>query len=261
MTKICTKCHKEKPLTEFYKSNRVKDGRRADCGECNKNSVSERHKKDPEAERARQKRWRENNPDKVKEQYKKSRPKMREWVRERYANDEEYRQKTILSVRAYRENPKNKEAVRKSRKNSMEKKKRDPKFRITMNLRRRMNTVLLNYTKDSSTIKLVGCTWEELRAHIESQFTEGMTWENYGKLGWHLDHIRGCANFDMSDPEQQKACFHYTNLQPLWWYDNLLKKDLSMEEFEKKKKDWVFASTEIETKYSVSDSPPTSNNT
>lgn len=107
----------------------------------------------------------------------------------------------------------------------------DPKFRISINLRRRMNTVLLNYTKDSSTIKLVGCTWDELRAHIENQFTDGMSWENYGRFGWHLDHIRCCAEFDFSDPEQQKECFHYTNLQPLWWQDNLLKRDMSMEDF------------------------------
>lgn len=245
MKKVCSRCHQEKFLTEFYRDKNAKDGRRADCGECNKNSVSERHRKDPEAERARQKRWRENNPDKVKEQYKKSRPKMREWVRERYAKDEEYRNRVILDVRKYKANPKNKEAIQETRKKSRQKSMQNPKFRISLNLRRRMNTVLKNWTKDSSTIKLVGCTWEELRAHIESQFTEGMTWDNYGKQGWHLDHIVGCANFDLSDPEQQKICFHYTNLQPLWWYDNLLKKELSMEEFLEKKKDWSFASTKI----------------
>lgn len=58
---------------------------------------------------------------------------------------------------------------------------------------------------------------------LEQQFTEGMTWENYGE--WHVDHIRPCVSFDLSIPEQQQECFHYTNLQPLWAKDNLQKSD------------------------------------
>jgi hypothetical protein len=52
-----------------------------------------------------------------------------------------------------------------------------------------------------------------------------MSWNNYGIKGWHIDHIKPCSSFDLSDLEQQKKCFHYTNLQPLWWYDNLIKSD------------------------------------
>ena len=47
--------------------------------------------------------------------------------------------------------------------------------------------------------------------------------ENYGTFGWHIDHIRPCSSFDLTDLEQQKQCFHYTNLQPLWWFDNIKK--------------------------------------
>ena len=49
-----------------------------------------------------------------------------------------------------------------------------------------------------------------------------MTWQNYGD-GWHIDHIHPCAAFDLTDPEQQKACFHWSNLQPLWAIDNFRK--------------------------------------
>lgn len=70
---------------------------------------------------------------------------------------------------------------------------------------------------------LVGCTVEQLREHIAKQFTEGMTFENYGE--WHVDHIRPCASFDLNDPEQLKTCFNWQNLQPLWAADNLRKKD------------------------------------
>jgi len=61
----------------------------------------------------------------------------------------------------------------------------------------------------------------ELMDYLEKMFTDGMTWDNYGQ--WHLDHIRPCASFDLSDVEQRKACFHFTNLQPLWAKDNLIK--------------------------------------
>ena len=50
-----------------------------------------------------------------------------------------------------------------------------------------------------------------------------MTWQNHGKFGWHIDHINPCSRFNLSDIEQQKQCFHYSNLQPLWWWENLKK--------------------------------------
>jgi hypothetical protein len=68
---------------------------------------------------------------------------------------------------------------------------------------------------------LIGCSVPQLRKHLEAQFTEGMTWDNHGE--WHIDHIKPCASFDLTDAEQQLECFNYTNLQPLWASDNLSK--------------------------------------
>jgi len=79
--------------------------------------------------------------------------------------------------------------------------------------------------KSSVSAKLLGCTIQELREHIESKFKKGMTWQNKGKYGWHIDHIRPCASFDLSKPEEQAKCFHWTNLQPLWWHENIRKSD------------------------------------
>jgi hypothetical protein len=72
-------------------------------------------------------------------------------------------------------------------------------------------------------MKLIGCNIEQLKQHLQNQFKLGMSWDNHGK--WHIDHIRPCASFDLSKPEEQRKCFHYTNLQPLWAEENISKKD------------------------------------
>tara|TARA_R110001632_G_scaffold1456_1_gene6432 strand:- start:10 stop:591 length:582 start_codon:yes stop_codon:yes gene_type:complete len=97
----------------------------------------------------------------------------------------------------------------------------DPNFKILTILRGRIKDVLKGHSKSDSTINILGCTIEELWIHLESKFTEGMTRQNHGK--WHVDHIIPCASFDLTKPEQQVKCFHYTNLQPLWALDNLKK--------------------------------------
>jgi hypothetical protein len=73
------------------------------------------------------------------------------------------------------------------------------------------------------TFDLLGCNISEAKEHLEKQFKEGMIWENHGTHGWHIDHIIPCASFDLTYPEQQKKCFHYTNLQPLWAKENMSK--------------------------------------
>ena len=81
--------------------------------------------------------------------------------------------------------------------------------------------MLKNGYKSKRTTELLGCSFEEVWNHLESKFQPGMTKENHGL--WHVDHIRPCASFDLTDPEQQKICFHYTNLEPMWAIDNLKK--------------------------------------
>jgi excisionase family DNA binding protein len=95
--------------------------------------------------------------------------------------------------------------------------------RIVSGIRSRMRLMLYSKVKAKTTMKLIGCSPEELRAHIEKQFLPGMTWDNYGRDGWSIDHIIPCAQFDLSIPDSQKVCFHYTNLQPLWHIDNIKK--------------------------------------
>lgn len=103
-------------------------------------------------------------------------------------------------------------------------------FRLASSLRGRIWSVLKGNKKSASTEILLGCSVDFLRKHLESQFTYGMSWDNYGtgKNGkgmkeWHVDHIIPCCNFDLSKSEEQRKCFHYSNLQPLWAKKNLEK--------------------------------------
>jgi len=102
---------------------------------------------------------------------------------------------------------------------------KDPNYRARSSLRGKLNRVTNGKCKDKTAIKLVGCTVEEFKQHLEAQFTEGMTWDNHSRKGWHVDHIRPCNSFDLTKPEEQHKCFHFTNLQPLWAEDNLSKAD------------------------------------
>jgi hypothetical protein len=101
----------------------------------------------------------------------------------------------------------------------------DLNYRIKLRLKNRIKKVLwsVKTRKPKVTMELIGCTVQFLRGYLEARFARGMTWKNYGK--WHIDHIIPCAEFDLRDPVQQNRCFHYSNLQPLWAFDNISKKD------------------------------------
>jgi len=130
-------------------------------------------------------------------------------------------------VKKYQE--KNKESISKYRneykpiRNKMrsERRKKDINYKILENYRGRVWSALKGRDKSKKTRDLIGCDIVFLREYLESKFTEGMSWDNYGQ--WHIDHIIPCSFFDLSDLEQQKKCFNYQNLQPLWAKDNLLK--------------------------------------
>lgn len=99
----------------------------------------------------------------------------------------------------------------------------DPDFKLRGNLRNRIVKALQGKAKSKTTESLLGCSFDFLKQWLEGQFENGMNWTNYSLRGWHVDHKIPCAKFDLVDPEQQAACFHFTNLQPLWAKDNLVK--------------------------------------
>lgn len=133
----------------------------------------------------------------------------------------------ISKRKSYHKNPKkHMESSLKSLKKRLVK---DENYKIQHKLKKNLSRRIRHIIKNSGgkkfckSMDLLGCTIQEAKEHLEKQFKEGMTWDNHGNYGWHIDHIIPCASFDLTDPEQQKKCFHYTNLQPLWANENMSK--------------------------------------
>lgn len=168
------------------------------CTTCKSKMDLESYHRNKEKRRLYQRVYEEKHPDKVK----KSRQQTNQWIK----NNPGYMNKW-----------------------QKEKRDSDVGHKIKHYLRERIRLALKANNKINSTINLLGCTLEEFKKHLESKFTEGMNWGNYGKKGWHVDHIKPCSSFDLSKEEEQRKCFHYTNLQPLWWYDNLKKSNKNNE--------------------------------
>lgn len=175
--------------------------------------MREKRKKDPvfrERERIAHKKWLSENKDKVKI-YNDSRKDIKaKWIREKRKKDPAYKKLEYDRHLIYH----------------YKRIKRDLNYKVRHILRQRIVVTICRgkkIDKAYKTIELLGCSIQQAREHIEKQFKEGMTWENHGTHGWHIDHIIPCAKFDLTDPEEQKKAFHYTNLQPLWAEENLKK--------------------------------------
>lgn len=153
-----------------------------------------------------------------------------------YRLTEAGREKRRISQRNYRNTPQGKAKKRmyvqrhKTKANERYKKRydTDPQFKIAVVLRKRVVLALKarGISKSKRLRELLGCSIPELKKHLESKFRKGMSWDNHGE--WHIDHIRPCADFELTIEEEQKICFHYSNLQPLWAEENLRKSDKTL---------------------------------
>ena len=101
--------------------------------------------------------------------------------------------------------------------------RRNSNRNISVKLRNRINACLRYGKKSAATETLLGCSFSELVMHLKSLMAHDMTWDDVMLGRVHIDHIIPCCKFNLSDPEEQKRCFHYQNLQPLWAADNLRK--------------------------------------
>lgn len=135
---------------------------------------------------------------------------------------------SLVKRAAWREKFKEREKLRrklpeeKDKRNSREnlRYENDPGYRMEKKLRARMYDVIKKGSRSLRTLELLGADFLTIKNHLESQFKPGMTWES---RDWHIDHRRPCASFDLTKESEQRVCFHYTNLQPLWAKENLSK--------------------------------------
>lgn len=206
-TKICSVCAAEKALTDFY-FRKDSQKYRNECAACFQQKCKVRHEKNPEKDNERSRLWRKSNPERLAEL-------TRRWGEENADRVKEmnrvWKQNNLTRHRASQYAWKKKPG------------KTQEKLRLSNSLRGRVRAALMGACKSAPALVLLGCSIDFLRTYLEKQFRPGMSWENYGYKGWWVDHIKPCAKFDLTDPAQQRECFHYTNLQPLWWIDNIKK--------------------------------------
>lgn len=199
--KTCTKCNNVFPATTeyFYKNKNQKDGLRTWCKNCvNENYLMNKtkrnlqnrlnYRKNRDDRVLKCKIWRQNNPDHYKQYYQKNKAEIFE-KRRKYRN---------------------------------ERYKKDPKFKLCINLRNNLRRIILG-ARSISSLELLGCTIEEFKQHIESQWKSGMNWNNWSKDGWHIDHIYPLSKIDPNNIEELARVCHYSNFQPLWAKENIVK--------------------------------------
>lgn len=165
--------------------------------------------------------YKKKNPDKVKSWWANTRDQNLVRLKKLHIRE---RDKHLVSYKKYYQE--NKPAIMKKRiEYDYYKRHNDIQFRIKKNLAQRVRGALRKYsiTRQDRTIDLIGCSLSKLKQHLESQFKEGMTWQNYGL--WEIDHIKPCNRHNLLLREEQLLCFNYTNLQPLWELDNIRKYD------------------------------------
>jgi hypothetical protein len=215
--KTCSKCKEEKEIEEFYLDKKCKDGFKNRCKTC-LNSIN--------------KIWNQNNVDKLKEYQKEYR---KDYYKNNVNKRKEYYNNNIEKIKTKRKEyyKNNKEATLLTNNTYRNKRKQsDPLFKLSVSLRSMISTTIKKngYKKLSKTELILGCSFDFLKQHLESQFQHWMSWDNYGlyngefNYGWDIDHIVPLSSA-LNENDLLKLN-HYSNLKPFCSYNNrYIKKD------------------------------------
>lgn len=198
--KKCAYCHGILPLEKFPIRKNSRDGRKTYCYECQRVKALDRSRR----------------PDvKAKKKERESKPEFLIRLSKYREGSDKYKE----SQRRYQKSDKYKKTVSLYNKNLQRRIRGKISIRIYSALKTQNQIKLMRFNE------YLGCTLDFFMRHIESRFLPNMTWDNWGRGEgmWHIDHVIPCAAFDLTDIEQQKKCFHYTNQQPLWEKLNLQK--------------------------------------
>lgn len=204
--KTCSKCHNALPSEKFSKDRHKADGLSTICKSCKSAYRKSYYAENAERARKEANDWHHKNKEyanaRSREYYEKNLDKFKAARKAKYWKDPESAKRYVKDY--------NRERAR-----------IDPVFRIRMRCRKRIWEAFAGkgYSKKTRTFNMIGCTPEELLRHLEGQFSDGMTRENYGE--WHIDHIIPLASAE-TEEEVISLC-HYSNLQPMWASDNLAK--------------------------------------
>lgn len=221
-TKICKNCSIEKEISNFYLRNNKTNSQ---CKDCIKIKVKERRDKNKEIDK-------DKNHTYFKEYRDRNKEKIKEWKRLDYLNNKEkikerskiyyYSNKDEINKNNCRRNKNNRNKINKyKREYNSEKRKNNPLFKLTNNIRSGIYNSIIRkgYDKSNNTYSILCCTYDEFSKYIESKFENWMSWENYGKYngelnyGWDLDHIIPVSSAKNED--DVIILNHYTNFQPL----------------------------------------------
>lgn len=210
--KFCTKCKVIKSTNSFCKNRKMKDGFCCHCRECLNAYLREWNKKNRDKCTLYAYKWRKKNPEKIKELERKhnATPKAKETARTWWLNNIERRREYDRKRRLL------------------------PSYRINDAMSASIRDALKREKGNSHWCDLIGYTLENLKKHLEKRFQPEMTWENYGKNGWHIDHIipKSVFNFSTSGHEDFKRCWALKNLQPMWAKDNISKQNRLKKHFQ-----------------------------
>lgn len=218
--KICTNTNNYclfagclQPFENFCKDKKTKDGLSHRCKSCSK-QYRNMHLDDI-------KEWYEKNFDYVKSYQSLNRQKIKEYRKMYYLQNKEKEKKQNKQYKlSHREE---------INKNKRQRIKEDINYKIACNLRVRLNSVIRGNFKVGSAIAGLMMSIADFKIYLEERFYsnpktgEMMTWENYGPKGWHIDHVVPLSAFDLTDSEQLAKACHYTNLQPMWCFENISK--------------------------------------
>lgn len=227
-TKICNKCNVEQDITFYFKDKKIKSGYRGQCKACIKNYDLSKAVKAVDNDK-------QGKICKICNLYK----MINNYFTSKQTLDGYYGYCKSCSNNKKQNNPNAKlKAPEYRAKHKLiygevdklkkrERYKNDIAFKISCTIRSRVNQSLkTKFTKH--TVDIIGCNIDFFKQWIEYQFEDWMSWDNFGD--WHLDHVRPCASFDLSDKEQQLLCFSWKNYQPLQKELNLKKNDKVFED-------------------------------
>jgi len=189
-SKLCSKIRHNQTIKIYNKNDKFK-------------KYSKKYRKTHREEMLEyQKIYRDNHKSEIKEYYQLHKKELLEHKREYY---KKYKPEIINKINKYSEN----------------KRKTDINYRLRRYLRTRIWFALKGIVKSESTMKLLGCNIEFFKSYYQSKFTKGMTWDKVMNGEIHCDHIKPCCTFDLTKPNEQRKCFNYKNLRPLWAEENL----------------------------------------